>query len=128
MVKFGTLDYYKMYADAMNKDADWMKAALTTSFMYVFSDVLNADGTQKAFLMKFDNGKATASEAKASDLTSKEVEFGTTATYAMHAGIAKGEINAQKAKLKLNMMKAMKHQGSLKRMSVVSKELKDVEY
>ena len=113
-------------ADWLNKDADWMKAALNTTFMYVYSDVNGPDGQPKAFLMKFDNGKATVTEAKAADLGNKDVEFGTTATYAMHAGIAKGEINPQKAKLKLNMMKAMKNQGALKRqsaaMQAISKE------
>ncbi len=128
LVKFGTIEYYKMYADAMNKDEAFQKAALSTNFMYVFSDVLGPDGQPKAFLLTIENGKVTASEAKAADLGSKQTEFGTTATYAMHAGIAKGEINAQKAKLKLNMMKAMKHQKSLGRLSEVSKTLPGVEY
>ncbi len=126
MVKFGTLEYYQAYADALNKDADWMKAALTTSFMYIYTDVFNADGSQKTFSLKMDSGKVTASEAKAADL--KESKFGSTANYAMHVGIAKGEINAQKAKLKLDMMFAMKNQNNLKRMAVVQKEMKGVEY
>ena len=128
MVKFGTLEYYQQVADALNKNADWMKAALTTNFMYVYTDVFNADGTPKAFLIDIKEGKVTASEAKAADLSKKEIEFGSTATYAMQAGIAKGEINAQKAKLKLAMMKAMKHQGTLKIQAQVMKDMKGVEY
>lgn len=74
--------------------------------------------------MKIDNGKVAVSEAK----SNTDTEFVGTATYAMHAGIAKGEINGQKAKLKLNMMKTMKYQKALYRLPVTSKELKNVEY
>ncbi len=73
-MKFGTLEYWQAYAEAMNKDEAWMKAALTTSFMYIFTDVFNADGTPKAFLLKMENGKTTASEAKAADLKSPSSE------------------------------------------------------
>lgn len=129
MVKFGTLEYYKIYADALMKDADWMKGAFTSNILYVFSDVNGPDGTPKAFLLTFDSGKITVSETKASDINNKEIEFDQTATYAMHAQIAKGEANIQKAKLKLAMMKAMKHQKTMGRLNDVAKALsKDVEF
>lgn len=129
MVKFGTLEFYQKVADWLNKDPDWTKAALTTAFMFIYSDVNGSDGQPKAFMMKVDNGKCTASEAKAADLSNKEIEFGTTATYAMHAGISKGEINPQKAKLKLNMMKALKNQKILGRQSEAMKQIsKETEF
>ncbi len=128
-LKFGTLEWYQKMADWLNNDQEWMKAALTTSFMYVYSDVVGPDGQPRAFLMKFDNGKGTVSEAKAADLSNKETEFGSTATYAMHAGIARGEINPQKAKLKLNMMKAMRNQKALGRQSEAMKAIsKETEF
>ncbi len=126
LVKFGTIEYYKAYADALNKDADFGKGGITSSMMYIFTDVTGPDGQPKAFLLKFDSGKVAASEAKASDLS--QAEFGQTGTYALLASIAKGEVSSQKAKLKLNMMKAMKNQGTLKRLTEVSKALPGVEY
>ncbi len=128
MVKFGTLEYYQVHADVLNKDPDWIKGAFTSNLLYVFSDVLGADGQPKAFLLKFDKGKVTASEAKASDISSKEIEFAQTANYAMHVGIAKGEISVQKAKLKLSMIKIMKHQKTFMRILETAQTLKDVEY
>lgn len=124
MVKFGTLDYYNQFADAVNKDEVFVKAGVSTTMMFVFSDVLNADGAPKAFLFTIDKGKVIASEVKSDE----KAEFSTTCNYAMHAGIAKGEINSMKAKLKFNMMKALKIRGTLERISTTQKELKDVEY
>lgn len=127
MVKFGTLDYYKQVADFLNKDEVFGKSGLTTTLMLVFSDVLNADGTPKAFLLTIDKGKVTASEVKSDEKT----EFSTTANYDTQASIAKGEINAVKAKgtkLKYNMMKAIKNRTTMERISTAYKELKDVEY
>ncbi len=127
MVKFGTLEYYKLWSDALNKDEEFTKSGISMTSLYIFTDVLNPDGSPKAFFIRTENGKNTeVREAKASELD--QVEFGRTATYAMHAGVAKGEINVQKSKLKLNMMKAMKNQKALGRLLVTSKELKDVEY
>ncbi len=128
MVKFGTLEYFKMHAEALSNDPEFNKSGFTSNMMIIFSDVLGPDGQPKAFLETFTNGKATASEAKASDLNNKEIEFGQTATYAIIAGIFKGELNSQKAKLKLNMMKAMKSQKSMRRITDIAKEFKGVEY
>ncbi len=126
MVKYGTLDYYKMQAEALNNDPEFSKSGFTSSLAFIFTDVLGPDGQPKAFALKFDKGKTTADEIKAADL--KEYEFGQTATYAILAGISKGELGAQKAKLKLNMMKAMKSQKTMGRIVEVSKNLKGVEY
>jgi putative sterol carrier protein len=123
-LKFGTLEYYQALANALTKDEKVANSGLSTDMLMVFSDVLDADGTPKAFVMKFDNGKVTASDAKSTD----KAEFTTTATYAMLAGIAKGEINSQKAKLKLPMVKAMKYMKPLGRVQEIQKEMKDVQY
>lgn len=123
MVKFGTLDYYKLVADALSKDEAFSKSGFTTTFAYIFSDVLGVDGKPKTFLLDINNGQVTASEVKADVAT----EFSSTGTYALLAGIAKGEINGQKAKMKLNMAKAIKHQGALKRLSLL-RDRKDIEY
>lgn len=123
MVKFGTLDYYKLVADALSKDEVFSKSGFTTTFAYVFSDVLGADGKPKAFLLDIKNGQVTASEVNAD----AAVEFSSTGTYALLAGIAKGEINGQKAKMKLNMAKAIKHQAALKRLSLL-RDRKDINY
>ena len=123
-MKFGTLDYYKLHADALNKDEEFGKSGLTTTMLFIFSDVKTEAGAPKAFLFKIDNGKVTASEAKSDE----KAEFSTTATYAMHVGIAKGEIDARKANAKFNIMKAMKNMKALQRVSSLAKELKDVEY
>lgn len=127
MVKFATVDYYKLWADALNKDEEFAKSGVSFTQMYIFTDVLNSDGTPKAFFIKIENGKVIeVKEANASEID--KVEFANTANYAMHVAIAKGEVSAQKAKLKLNMMKAMKHQKALYRLPATSKELKGVEY
>lgn len=129
MVKFGTLDYYNAYADALSKDPEVQKATdLKTNFMYIFSDVPGPDGQPKAFILTIDGGKVTAAEAKASAVNAKETDFASTATYAMQVGMAKGEINPQKSKLKVNMMKAVKNRKILERIFVIQKEIKDVEY
>jgi hypothetical protein len=124
LVKFGTLDYYKLQADALNNDKEISKSGLTTTMLYVFSDVKTEAGTPKAFLLNINKGKVTASEAKSDEKS----EFSTTATYSMHVRIAKGEIDARKADVKYNIMKAMKHMKAFIRITDISKELKDVEY
>ncbi len=126
MVKFATLDYYKMYADVLNNDAEFLKTGskLTTTFLFVYEDVNNADGSPKAFLLDIVNGKVTASEANAY----QKVDFSTAATYALQVGIAKGDIPATQAKTKFDMRKGMMNMKPLQRIGNVSKELKDVEY
>jgi len=123
LVKFGTLDYYKLFADAVNKDEEFGKSGLTTTMLRVFSDVKTEAGTSKAFLLKIDKGKVTASEAKADEKT----DFSCTAPYAIQVSIAKGENNGVKYS-KFNMMKAMKHMKTIQRMVATEKALKDVEY
>jgi hypothetical protein len=125
-MKFGTLDYYKMYADVLNKDAEFQKngSKLTTTFLFVFEDLNNADGSPKAFLLDIVNGKVTAVEANAY----QKVDFSTTANYAMQASIAKGEIPATNAKTKFDMRKGIMNMKPLQRIGNLSKELKDVEY
>ncbi len=128
-MKFATLEFYQRVADWLNKNPEWTAKApsLSTNFLYIFSDVNGADGQPKSFLLTIENGKVTASEGKAADVTKKEIEFASTATYANHAGIAKGELDGQKvAKLKVLFMKAIRNQKTLeiqiKALKEISKE------
>lgn len=125
MVKFGTLEYYKKWAEAINHDERVSKSDLTTTIIHVFTDVKNEDGTSKAFFMKFENGKVI--EVREA-LPNEKAEFMTSTTYNMFVGIAKGEINPQKANPKYNLVKAMRYMGVLSRIQDIAKELKDVEY
>ncbi len=126
MVKFGTIEFYQKVADWLNNNADWKTkaASLSMNFMYVYSDVNGPDGQPKAFLFTITNGKITASVGKAADLSTKEIEFGSTGTYANLAGVAKGELDGQKVtKLKINMMKAIKNRSTLE---IISSALKAI--
>jgi len=125
MVKFGTLDFYKKWAEAINKDEKVSKSDLTTTILHVYTDVKDEKDAPKAFFMKIENGKVTdVREAKPDE----KAEFVISTTYNMWVGIAKGEINPQKANPKYNLVKALKYMGVLNRINEIPKELKDIEY
>lgn len=125
MVKFGTLEYYKKWAEAINRDEQVSKSGLSATVLNVFEDLKTAEGMEKAFFMKYEDGKVTDVREARPD---EEAEFVTRTTYSMFAGIAKGEVDPQQAKPKYSLMKALRHMGTWKRIQEIAKEMKDVEY
>jgi hypothetical protein len=125
LVKYGTLDYFKRWAEAVNNDEKVTKSGMSTTVLNVFTDVKNDEGVPKAFLLKYENGTVTeVREAKPDE----KAEFVTSASYSMFVGIAKGEINPQKANPKYPLVKALKYMQTLNRIQEIAKELKDVQY
>jgi len=125
LVKFGALDYYKQWAEAINKDEQVSKSGLSATVLNVFTDVKTDEGVEKAFFMKYENGKVTeVREAKPDE----KAEFVTSTSYKMFVGIAKGEIDPQQAKPKYSVVKALRYMGAFKRIQEIAKEMKDVQY
>lgn len=119
MVKYGTLEYFKKLAEAVNNDEVISKSGLTMTVLSGFTDL------NKAFLTAYQNGKVKeVKEVKMDD----KADFITKADYAMMAGIAKGEIDARTAKPKFSMIKAMQNMKALTRLGEITKKLPDVEY
>ena len=125
MVKFGTLEYYKKWAETINRDEQVSKSGLSATVLNVFEDLKTPEGMEKAFFMKYEDGKVTEVREARPD---EEAEFVTRTTYSMFAGIAKGEVDPQQAKPKYSLMKALRHMGTWKRIQEIAKEMKDVEY
>jgi len=125
-VKFGTLEYYKKLAEIINIDETISKSHIDTTVLIVFEDVKTAEGANKAFLIKFEDGKvAEVREAKPDE----DAEFTISATYSIHAGIAKGELDPLRAKIWYkSMMKAARSLPVLRRLGEILREMKDVEY
>jgi hypothetical protein len=125
-VKFGTLEYYKKLAEIINIDETISKSHIDTTVLIVFEDVKTAEGANKAFLIRFEDGKvAEVREAKPDE----DAEFTISATYSIHAGIAKGELDPLRAKIWYkSMMKAARSLPVLRRLGEILREMKDVEY
>lgn len=125
-MKFGTLEYYKKLAEIINIDETISKSHIDTTVLIVFEDVKTAEGANKAFLIKFEDGKvAEVREAKPDE----DAEFTISATYSIHAGIAKGELDPLRAKIWYkSMMKAARSLPVLRRLGEILREMKDVEY
>ena len=130
MVKFATLEYYRLMAEGINNDAVFSKSGLSTSMLYVLDDQKTDAGVEEAFLLNFENGKVTeVREAKPDD----EAEFVYRGKYSILAGMAKGQIDGQSAvlsgmiKAKYPMMKALMHRTTLVRLQEISKGM-TVEY
>lgn len=119
MVKFGTLEYYKQYAEAINKDQSVSESGMNIITLNNFTD------TGKSFLLKYENGKVTeVREAKPDE----NADFVTSTTYAMFVGIAKGDVDPQQTKPKFNIQKALMYLEPLTRIQEIAKEMKDVQY
>lgn len=125
-MKFGTLEYYKKLAEIINIDETISKSHIDTTVLIVFEDVKTAEGANKAFLIRFEDGKvAEVREAKPDE----DAEFTISATYSIHAGIAKGELDPLRAKIWYkSMMKAARSLPVLRRLGEILREMKDVEY
>jgi putative sterol carrier protein len=57
MVQFGTLDYYKKVAEAMNTSEEMKNAGMTMNMIYEVSDVLMPNGSPSRHFLKFDKGQ-----------------------------------------------------------------------
>lgn len=130
MVKYGTIEYYKELADALNKDEEFTKSGISTTYIYRFTDLKNASGENLSFFIKFEKGKvAEIKEVSANE----DAEFIGTADYATMSKITKGELDGQEAinsgtlKFKFFMLKAIRYGNTLKRISKVAQTL-HVEY
>ncbi len=119
LVKFGTLEYYKRWADAINKDKTVSESGMTITTLNIFTDV------GKAFFMKYENGKVTEVREAKSD---ENADFVTRTTYAMFKGIAKGDVDPQQTKPKFNIEKAMMYMEALGRIQEIAREMEDVQY
>jgi len=125
LVKFGTLEYYQKWAEAINNDPEVTKSCLSATVLNIFEDVKTAEGTETAFFMKYENGKVTEVREGNPD---EKAEFVTRSTYKMLAGIAKGEVDPQQAKPKYSILKALRYMGTWQRIQEIAKQMKDVEY
>jgi len=130
MVKYGTLEYFQAVGDALNKDQEFTKSGMSTTYIYRFSDRKNASGGMLSYLLKFDKGKVV--EVK--EVSDKDdAEFIGTGPYDILAKISKGELDGQQAmkdgtfKFKYFLFKAARYGNTLKRMGVIAQGL-PVEY
>ncbi len=126
MVKYGTLEYYRRLAEALNNDPDFTKSGISTTYIHRFTDRQNASGGNLSFLLKFENGRAV--EVKEVPAT-EDAEFVGTGPYDILSKISKGELDGQKAmkdgtfKLKYSLFKAVRYGNALKRMGEVGRGL-----
>lgn len=130
MVRFGTLEYYKQFAELINKDEEVSKSGFSTTILYVFADQKTEEGVEKAFFFKLDEGKVTeVREAKPDE----KAEIVYTANYKILAGIASGEIDAmdaiksKAAKAKFPMIKLLRYKKTLDRIGKIAEGI-SVEY
>lgn len=131
MVKYGTLEYYQAFAEALNKDEEFAKSGLSCTYIYRFTDRKNAAGGDLSFFMKIDKGKVVeVREATATE----DAEFIGTGSYEILTKITKGELDAQKLmkegtfKFKYFLFKAARYAKTLTHMGEVAKALSGVEY
>ncbi len=126
MVKFGTLEYYQALAEGLNKDEEFKKSGISTTYIYRMTDRKNAAGGMLSFFMKFDKGQVV--EVKEVD-EKMDAEFIGTGPYDILVKIAKGELDGQQAmkegtfKFKYFLFKAARYGNTLKRLGVVGKNL-----
>ena len=126
MVKYGTLEYFQALAAALNKDEEFAKSGISTTYIYRFTDRKNAAGGMLSFLLKFDKGKVA--EAKEVD-EKADAEFIGTGPYDVQVKIAKGELDGQKAmkevsfKMKYFLFKAARYGKTLAHMGEVARTL-----
>ena len=125
-MRFGTLEYYEKLAEIMNKDETISKSRIDATVVIVFEDVKTAEGVSKAFLIRLENGKVTEVREARPD---EDADFTISATYNIHAGVAKGELDPLRAKIWYkSMMKAARSLPALRRLGEILREMKDVEY
>ncbi|MDD1776232.1 MAG: hypothetical protein LUP94_02635 [Candidatus Methanomethylicus sp.] len=130
MVKYGTLEYFQAVAEALNKDAEFVKSGMSTTYIYRFTDRKNASGGDLSFLLKFDKGKVV--EIKEVPAT-EDAEFIGTGPYDILTKISKGELDGQQAmkdgtfKFKYFLFKAARYGKTLTRMGEIARTV-PVEY
>lgn len=131
MVKYASMEYYQALAEALNKDEEFTKSGMSTTYIYRLADRKNAAGGEQSYLMKFDKGKVV--EVREATST-EDAEFISTATYDTMVKITKGELDGQQAmkdgtlKFKMFLFKAARYGKTLARMGAVAKTLPGVEY
>ncbi len=130
MVKYGTLEYYNVLGEALNKDEVFTKSGISTTIINRFTDKKNVSGGMLSILMKMEKGKVVdVTEVGEKD----DAEFIGTADYATMAIITKGELDSQRAmkdgtlKYKYSTLKAVRYNKTLQRISTVAQALQ-VEY
>lgn len=130
MVKYGTLEYFQALAEALNKDEEFGKSGMSTTYIYRFTDRQNASGGMLSYFLKFEKGKVV--EVK--EVSDKEdAEFIGTGPYDILVKISKGELDGQQAmkdgtfKFKYFLFKAARYGKTLQRMGAVAQAL-PVEY
>ncbi|MFX0069122.1 MAG: hypothetical protein ACFE7S_08140 [Candidatus Hodarchaeota archaeon] len=125
MVKFGTLDYFKKYAEAVNKDEQMSKSGFSTTNLIVIEN-----GEEKAFFLNIEDGKITEVREGSPD---EKTEFGTRGKYDIWVKVIKGEIDAEVAtnkgmlKAKYKMLKALRNRKTLGRLLQIYGEI-EAEY
>jgi len=131
MVKYATMEYYQALAEALNKDEEFTKSGISTTYIYRISDRKNAAGGESSYFMKFDKGRVVeVREATATE----DAEFISNAAYDIMVKITKGELDGQQAmkdgtlKFKMFLFKAARYGKTLARMGAVAKALPGVEY
>ncbi len=126
MVKYGTLEYYQALAEALNKDEEFVKSGMSTTYIYRFTDRKNAAGGDLSYFMKFEKGKVVeVREATATE----DAEFIGTGPYDILTKITKGELDGQQAmndgtfKFKYFLFKGARYGKTLVHMGAVARTM-----
>lgn len=126
MVKFGTLEYYKALADAVNKDEELGKSNMNLTMIYHVLDRKLEDGRENRYFLKFENGRVV--EVREAG-PKEDADLVYSANCDIFEKVITGKLDAEAAeragwfKLKYNLLKALKYRGAIERYSKVLSSL-----
>lgn len=131
MVKYATLAWFKLFQENLNKDPVFSKSDFTSTWKYIFTDLMTDVGLPRTFIITFDKGQITeVREGTPED----EAEFTYEATYEVWCKIVKDELDITAAMMtgRFNMKgptgKATTYGKELGRVPIITKSLSPVEY
>jgi putative sterol carrier protein len=120
------LEFYKAWADEINKDPEVTKSKLSKKFAYVINDRKSDKGAPLTFIMVFSDGKVTEVKEGSPD---EKVDFKFKADYDTWAQVNQGKLDAQRAFMQKkyaiegSMFSLMKLQGVLMRVNEIAKKI-----
>lgn len=128
-VKFGSQEYYNLWAKTMNEDRIMNEANMNEKWSYVFTDKIKEDGTPLTFIAAWDHGKVSVREGNPAE----SVDFKFKSDYRTWSDVVRGMLNSETARVtgrfivEGSFSKMMVFYEALRHMGKLAKNL-DVEY